>query len=71
MISRLEVATPAYIEWCYNEEDVPAAEDYPDMQLYANYKIQSVKPGGTYSRYFPTAALKKRLAIDYCDSDDA
>lgn len=61
---------PVTLEWCYNEEDVPDVSAYPDMQLYANYQIQSVKPGASYSRFFPTAQLRKRLGIDYCDSTD-
>jgi len=65
-----EEGVPATLEWCYDEEDVPAADEYPEMQVYANYQIQAVKPGGSYSRYFPTSALRKRYGIDYCDCSD-
>jgi hypothetical protein len=64
---------PASIEWAYDDMQPLAngiAPSQVNLQAYANYQYGSVPITSSTTRYVNVAALKRRLGISWCASDD-
>lgn len=64
---------PVSVEWAYDDMQPlrdGIAPSQANLQAYANYQYGSVPISSSVTRYLNVAALKKRLGIGWCSSDD-